>query len=250
MARARIAEDLLVTHDGQTAKSQRHALRLGGATAFGGGLLVFVGNIFHPREPGQLDSAANLLGVIIRHETWAADHVVIAIGLALLLHGLYGLTRSIRSEPGATWAHFAWQMAIVGVVFGLALMLTEAVAMTSIARAWDSHTGDEKDLLLAAGNAVFEVSLTFSVGGMAFLFGAAPVLYGVAMLRSAEYRAWTAWVGVLSGLVGLAAAGIQAMTGESWLTFYVLFPIASIPILLWIIYLGFRMRRMASIATD
>jgi hypothetical protein len=230
--------------------SQRHVLQLGGATAFGGGILTFVGNIFHPREPGQLDSAENLFAVVIRDEMWTADHFVIAIGLALLLHGFYGLTQSIRSEPGATWARFAWQMAIVGVVFGLALMLTEAVAMSSIARAWASRSGDEKDLLLAAGTAVFELSLTFSVGGMLFLFGAAPVLYGVAMLRSTEHRGWIAWIGVLFGLVGLAAAGIQVMSGASWLAFYVLFPIASIGITLWITYLGFRMWRISSRATS
>lgn len=61
-----------------------------------------------------------------------------------------------------------------------------------------------------------------------FLFGAAPLLYGVAMLRSTEHRGWIAWIGVLFGLVGLAAAEIQVMSGASWLAFYVLFPIASI----------------------
>ena len=127
-------------------------------------------------------------------------------------------------------------------------MLTEAVAMSSIARAWASHSGDEKALLLAAGTAVFELSLTFSVGGMLFLFGAVPVLYGVAMWRSTEHPGWIAWIGVLFGLVGLAAAGIQVMSGASWLAFYVLFPIASIGITLWITYLGFRMWRMASTA--
>jgi hypothetical protein len=69
-------------------------------------------------------------------------------------------------------------MAIVGVVFGLALMLTEAVAVTSLAHAWESSSGPEKDLILAAGNAVFELSLTFSVGGMLFFFGLTPVLLG------------------------------------------------------------------------
>jgi hypothetical protein len=212
-------------------------------------VLTFVGNVLHPREAGQLDSAANLFDVVVRSHTWAADHFVIAIGLALLLHGFYGVTQSIRNQPGATWARFAWHMAIIGVVLGLALMLTEAVAVTSLAHAWYSGSED-KDLLLAAGNAVFELSLTFSVGGMLFLFGAAPVLYGVAMLRSTEYRAWTAWVGVVFGLIGFAAAAIQVMSGESWLAFYVLFPIASITITLWITYIGFLMWRMAVSATD
>jgi len=47
--------------------SQRHALRLGGATAFAGGVFTFVGNVFHPREPGQLDSAENLFEVVVRN---------------------------------------------------------------------------------------------------------------------------------------------------------------------------------------
>ena len=230
--------------------SERHTLRLGGATAFAGGVLTFVGNIFHPREPGQLDSAANLFDVVVRNHMWAADHIAITIGLALLLHGFYGVTQSIRNYPGAAWAHFAWHMAVIGVLLGLALMLTEAVAVTSLAHAWKGSLGGEKDLLLAAGNAVFELSLTFSVGGMLFLFGAAPVLYGVAMLTSStEYGAWTGWIGVLFGLIGLTAALIQVMTGESWLTFYVLFPIASIAVTLWITYLGYRMWRIAVNAT-
>lgn len=230
--------------------SQRHTLRLGGATAFAGGVLTFVGNILHPREPGQLDSAANLFDVVVRNHMWAADHVAITIGLALLLHGFYGVTQSIRNDPGAAWAHFAWHMAVIGVLLGLALMLTEAVAVTSLAHAWKGSLGGEKDLLLAAGNAVFELSLTFSVGGMLFLFGAAPVLYGVAMLTSStEYGAWTGWIGVLFGLIGLTAALIQVMTGESWLTFYVLFPIASIAVTLWITDLGYRMWRIAVNAT-
>ena len=172
--------------------SHRYAMRLGGATAFSGGVLTFVGNIFHPREAGQLDSAANLFDVVVRHQMRVADHLVVAIGLALLLHGFYGVTQSISSAPGAVWARFAWHMAVIGVLLGLGLMLTEAVAVTSLAHAWQGAVGIEKDLLLAAGNAVFELSLTFSVGGMLFLFGVAPVLYGVAILNSTEYGAWPA----------------------------------------------------------
>jgi hypothetical protein len=97
---------------------------------------------------------------------------------------------------------------------------------------------------------VFELSLTFSVGGMLFLFGAARVLYGVAMLRSTEHGGWIAWIGVLFGIVGLAVAGIQVMSGVSWFAFYVLFPNASIGITLWMTHLGLRMRRMASRATS
>ena len=69
------------------------------------------------------------------------------------------------------------------------------------------------------------------------------------MLPGVDYRASTGWVGVLFGLVGLVAAGIQMLTGESSVTFYVLFPVASIAITLWTSFLGFQMWRMADKAT-
>ena len=77
--------------------SQRHVLQLSGATAFGGGILTFVGNIFHPREPGQLDSAANLFAVVIRDPMWTVDHFVIAIGLVGLA------AAGIQVMSGASW---------------------------------------------------------------------------------------------------------------------------------------------------
>ena len=122
--------------------SDHHALRLGGATAFLGGVLTFVGNVLHPREPGQLDSAANLFSVVLQSEMWAADHLVIAIGLALLLHGFYGLTRSIHSQPGAAWGRLAWHMAILGVVLGIALMPRNSLTLPPVA---DSATCPEQD---------------------------------------------------------------------------------------------------------
>ena len=85
---------------------------------------------------------------------------------------------------------------------------------------------------------------------MLFLFGVTPALYGIAMLRSTEHRAWVGWVGVFSGMVGLAAAAIQVMSGQSWLAFYILFPFASIATTLWIIYLGFCMWRVAATAPN
>ncbi len=36
-----------------------------------------------------------------------------------------------------------------------------------------------------------------SVGFNLFLFGAIPILYGVAMLQSTDYAPWLGWVGVI-----------------------------------------------------
>jgi len=224
---------------------ERHPLRTGAVAAIGGGLLALIGNILHPREPGQLDNAASLFEVVAHTRIWVADHFLISIALALLLNGFSALTRSITGERGSAWAGFAWNIAVIGIVFGLALMLTEATAVPALAEQWSNGSGPEKDLALAAGSAIFELSLTFSIGGMLFLFGLAPVLYGVAILTSHSYRPWLGWLGAVFGSVNVAGATIELFTGEPALTFFVLFPLAAIVITLWIIYLGVLMWQRA-----
>ena len=214
--------------------------------AIGGGAIALVGNILHPRESGQLDDAESLLDVASRSSVWVADHFVILSGLLLLLGAFHGLTRSITGEPGRTWARFAWGVAIIGVVFGLALMLTEAVAMAKLADTWAGSSGAEKDLALAAGSAVFELSLTLFAGGMLFFFGATPVLYGVAMLGSDDYPSPLGWAGVVFGSASVVAGAIQVFTGFTTTFFIVLFPIVSVAITLWIIYTGVVMWRKSA----
>lgn len=223
--------------------SQRHALRIGAVSGILGGILLLVGNIVHPRESGQLDDAESLLDVVSRSNIWVVDHVVIMIALALLLGAFYGLTHSIVGEPGAVWARLAWGVAIIGVGLGVAFMLTEVVAMSELADDWANNSGAQKDLALAAGSAIFQLSLTLSVGAVVFLFGATPVLYGVGMLASNQYPSWLGWVGVFFGALAMVSGVVQLFTGVTTGTGLVLTPIGIVMVTLWIIYLGVRMWR-------
>jgi len=223
--------------------SQRHALRIGAVAAVFGGTMLVVGNIIHPREPGQLNDAETLLTVVAGSPIWVADHVVIMIALALLLGAFYGLTHSITGESGTAWARLAWGVSLIGVGLGVAFMLTEIVAMPALANAWANNSGAEKELVLAAGSAIFQLSLALSAGAALFLFGAAPLLYGVAMLRSDDYASWLGSVGVIFGSVSTVASVIQLFTGVTTLTGLVLVPIGIVVVTLWIIYLSVVMWR-------
>jgi hypothetical protein len=228
--------------------SQLLVLRIGGVSAIVGGVLVLVGNIVHPREPGQLDDASALLEVIVDSEIWVADHLMIMIAMTLLLGAFYGVTHSITSGPGVVWAHLAWGMSIVGVGLGVAFMLTEAVAMAGLAETWAASSGNEKDLALAAGNALFHLSLALAAGAPLFLFGATPVLVGLAMLGSIEYPSWLGWVGVILGFIAVAGGLVQILTGVTSQTGLVLVPIGIVTVTLWILYLGVVMwRRSATV---
>jgi hypothetical protein len=71
---------------------------------------------------------------------------------------------------------------------------------------WAASTGEEKDLALATGSAIVQLSLTLSTAAALFLFGIGPVLYGVALVASHSYPSWVGWAGVVLGTSGSSAA--------------------------------------------
>lgn len=226
--------------------AQRTALRIGGVGALCGGLLTLVGNILHPREAGQLQDVETLLNVAAGSEIWVIDHFLILVAVSLLLAAFFGLGRSFISDAAHAWAQFAWTVSIVGVVFALALMVTEATAVAVVADQWATATGTGQDMALGAGSALLELSLVFSVGAMLFLFGATPLLFGVAMLTSDDYPSWIGGAGMIFGSVALAAGTIQILTQQTDLAQFVLFPVAAIGITLWIMYLGVHLLRQSN----
>jgi hypothetical protein len=220
-------------------------LRIGGVGAGGGGALVLVGNILHPRESGQLDDAEALLTVAADSDIWVADHLVITAGIGLLLAGFYGLRQSI-SGPGVTWAGLGWGAAIVGVATGLAFMMTEAIAVASLADDWATSSGADKVQALAAGDAIFQLSLTLAAAAALILFGVTPILYGLAILGSDDYRAALGWIGVVAGSVTFFASVIQVFTGITTLTGLILVPLGIVVVTVWQVYLGVVMWRRST----
>ncbi len=229
--------------------SQKQALKIGAVGAIVGGVIGLIANILHPRESGTLDNTEAFLEEVSGSDIWVADHFALMIAVSLLLAAFYGLTHSITGESGTIWARFGWGAGIVGVALGLTLILSDALAISELADTWADSSGAAKDLALAAGDAVTQINFALFTGLMLFLFGAVPVLYGVAMLRSTDYAPWLGWVGVIFGLVNLAAGVIQSFAGPKDLTAFVMFPIGSIVITLWIIYLGVLMWRRSAEVT-
>ncbi len=76
-----------------------------------------------------------------------------------------------------TWAGLGWGAAIVGVATGLAFMMTEAVAVAALADDWATSSGADKVQALAAGDAIFQLSLTLAAAAALILFGVTPILY-------------------------------------------------------------------------
>lgn len=228
--------------------SDRLALRIGSVSAIVGGVLVLIGNIMHPRNPDALNDVEVLLAEATEG-VWVVSHFLILVALVPLLGAFYGLARSIKSDVGHEWARLGWGVALVSVALGLVLVLIDGFAMADLAEEWAASSGAQQQAALAAANAVVALGFAFFTGLMLFLFGAVPVLYGLAILKSNEYASWLGWVAILAGVLSAVVGVIQLFSGPGTLTAFVLFPIASIVITLWIIYLGVLMARQASAVT-
>lgn len=223
--------------------SERLVLRIGGVAALVGGVMVLTGNAIHPREPGQLDNAETLLAVVADSPIWAVNHFILMVAITLLLAAYYGLTHSIKSEVGAVWARLGWGVAIIGAAIGAIFMLTEAVALREAAGTWAASSGADRELALAAGNSLFFLSLTLSSGAALVLFGICPIIVGKAITGSGEYPRWSGRVGMVLGLVGLAANGFQVLSGVTTQSGLILVPVVIVGVTLWIVSLGVMMLR-------
>lgn len=226
--------------------SERLVLRIGGMAALVGGVMVVAGNAIHPREPGQLDNAEALLSVVAGSAIWAVNHFILMVAITLLLAAYYGLTHSITNEPGLIWARLGWGVAIVGAGIGVTFMLIEAVALRGIADTWAASSGTQQELALAAGNALFYLSLTLSTGAASFFFGISPILVGKAILGSTEYPQWLGWLGMFLGAIGVAANAFQIVSGVTTTSGLILVPVSIIGVTLWLGYSGVLMLRRST----
>ncbi|HEX5671897.1 MAG TPA: hypothetical protein VFY46_04155 [Acidimicrobiia bacterium] len=221
-------------------------MRIGGGTALVGGVMVLAGNAIHPRESGQLDNAEALLSVAANSPIWAVNHLILMVAIVLLLAAYYGLTHSITKEPGSAWARLGWGIAIVGAGIGVLFMLTEAVAVRGIADTWATSSGAQQGLALAAGDALFHLSLTLSTGGALFFFGICPIVVGKAVLGTTEYPDGLGWLGMVLGMLGVAVNGFQIVTGVTTSSGLIIVPVSIIGVTLWLGYSGVLMLRRSA----
>jgi hypothetical protein len=108
---------------------------------------------------------------------------------------------------------------------------------------WAHADGDAKARAFEGAFAVRQVEV-----GMASLlsvvFGCTVSVFAVAMLAGERFPRWLGWVGLLGGLVTVAAGVAQAYTGFSDLSMTLGMPAGSV-LLLWAIVAGAHLWRLA-----
>ncbi len=209
-------------------------LKAGAGAAIVGSILGFIFNILHPRGPGFEGDAH--LRVVAGSEIWVFDHYMLFWAVGISVVGLIVIGLSFDQQPAASWGRIAAGWAVISGAVGMVLLMIDGVALRVAAEA-----AGQSPQGLAAASAVDEITLSLFTGLMLTFFGVTPVLYGIAVLTSAEHPGWLGYLAVASGLVGLLAGSISYLDGVSALTANVLFPIGSVAFTLWGLLMGVRL---------
>ncbi len=210
--------------------------RFGGGAAVLGGVLAAVFNLLHagPRRGNTRLFLEDLVGSRI----WELDQLGIAVSLVVLAAALVAVARVLAAGPAAPWAVAAGAVALAGVAVALANVAVDGPAMQEVADRWHAAEGASRESLFAAAEVLRAVDIAlFSVWTLV-LVGAAPVLFGVAILLGGGLPRWLGWLAVAGGVVGTVTAGIQMFVGLRPVTVFVLFPAASGALTVWIVAVG------------
>jgi hypothetical protein len=220
---------------------ERTFMRVGAGALVVGTVLAFVFNLIHPRSSDALDSTRGELELVAGSDIWLFDHMMLGVSAAFVLLGLVALATSMRGGNGELWARSALIAGVAGVVVIWITVVVDGMASKEVADAWAQSPDDPA--LLAAGEAVVQISLALFTAVIGASFGVTPIAFGLAILASGAYARGFGWVAIASGVLGFVTAMIQFLAGPSALTAAVLFPIASLAFTLVGFVLGLQMWR-------
>ncbi len=220
--------------------------RFGGGAAVLGGVLAAVFNVLHagPRRGNTRLFLEDLVGSRI----WEVDQVGIAVSLVVLAAALVAVARVLAAGPAGPWAA-AGAVALAGMAIGLVNVAVDGPAMQEVADRWHAAEGARKEALFAAAEVLRSVDIAlFSVWTLV-LAGAAPLLFGVAILMGGGLPRWLGVLAVTGGGVAVGTAVIQMFVGLKPVTVFVLFPAASGSLTVWIVAVGVVFWRRADAST-
>ncbi|HVF51976.1 MAG TPA: hypothetical protein VNC78_00035 [Actinomycetota bacterium] len=223
--------------------------RLTGAAGLAGGVLAIVANALHPRQsPGKLGDVKDFMSIIDGFALWRLVHLLIITSVLLSMFGLIGIARVLTDEGRSPWANLCLPL---GVLMGAVAAVSFAIdgfVMGGAAEQWaHSHlveaVGDHFQPRAVAIHEALQRAETLSlIDGAVFavaimgLFGAAQLVYALALLKSDAFPGWTGVVGLVGGLGGLLSGSLMWMTGGfDVFNFLVLFTLTSVLFTAWLI---------------
>ncbi|HEY3475692.1 MAG TPA: DUF4386 family protein [Anaerolineales bacterium] len=181
-----------------------------------------------------------LLGLV---NFWGLE-VPMYLMFALVFLALYVLLRNADEGRMA----IAITLALLGL--GIFLATNNPFSMLSLSRQYAAAaTGSEREMLLAAGQALLASTGQRAVGGFnlgLFLVSLAGLIVSSVMLRSHVFGRWTAYLGLLAHALSLADYLRQALTSSAMVALLVILPNALF-LVIWYVSLGRRLYQLGQL---
>ena len=224
----------------------RTLLRIGAVLAIVGAITYIVGNLLTVGGGGDPADTAAVLQEAAENTTSVVGRLLIFVGNALVVGALVALYRSITEGPGAALARLGFASALVAMAVFTVVLGINGIAGNETAEAWVNAPAEEKAAAFRVAEAVQHMVIgVIGLGSM--LYGAAILLYGLAVALSNIYPRWLGWVAAVAGLGGAVAGLLIFLIGPSFGTLLP-FLLSSLLSTLWVLVMGVLMWRRASAA--
>ena len=220
--------------------SDRQFLRVGGGAAVVGAALALVGNLLHPRYDAPDDEIYRRIAGSDRFRV--ADFILFA-ALILLVAGTIAIARSMRDGVGGLLSEYGRLATVVGGTIAIAQFGVETYGLRQQAAVFAGASAQDTVGAFWATNAIDRLnSALFDTWTIVFL-GLAPLLLGVAMLRTRRFPAWLGVLGALGGAVCVVVGCIN-LARDDQTTTQVPFLIGSLLVTAWLLGAGAMLIRL------
>src|SRR5918998_3006924 len=201
---------------------ERPMLRMG-SIAFFAGLAIAIGSTaIHPTGTGEeLMNNPIILGVYAEDPLWIASHIGQFAGILLIFAGGFvALHRLLVKSESATASALAWFGLVTAIATAATFSILQAVDGIALKIAVDTWyaipPGEEERKAIYLGVAE---GIRWTEWGLQsyyrMLWGAASLIFGVAIVKSVVLRKWIGAVGIAAGVVTIASGVVMAYVGFS-----------------------------------
>jgi hypothetical protein len=186
--------------------------RLGAATGIAGAFLAIIGNLLHPRLPGDPIAAHN---VIAQHRYWDVIHLIIILAAVCLAVFFVALASESTTPHGRAWN---WAGATIGLLGAAVLIVAigiDGYAGKALADAYHASRDNERFVHLQVAEGINLLHTGLLYVWLMLFFGAPFVAYGIAGLAERRWKGWISWLAiVVGGIVVVLSAVAYIEPGE------------------------------------
>jgi uncharacterized protein DUF4386 len=218
----------------------RSYLRAGAFAAVAGAVLGAVGNVLHPRYGDIPDF--RIYRKIADSGIWRTADLILVVAILLTAAGFVAIAHSVEGGGSDALARYGRLAAIVGGAVAVAELGIDTFALKVQAEVFAGAARQDVVGSFWATNAVDHLNTALFATWTIVYLGVAPLLLGVAIVRTRRYPTWIGGVGAVGGLTCVVVGFVNLMRTDQTAT-QVPFLVGSLLVTAWILVAGVLLAR-------